>query len=85
MLSLDATAVLFTPVVLALAARLRLSPLPFAMATVWLANTVSPLLPVPDLTNSLAVGRLELPVTAYARMMLFAGAAPACLLLVRRC
>ena len=31
-LSLDATAVLFTPVVLALAARLRLSPLPFAMA-----------------------------------------------------
>ena len=52
---------------------------------VWLANTVSPLLPVPDLTNSLAVGRLELPVTAYARMMLFAGAAPACLLLVRRC
>ena len=68
-LSLDTTAVLFTPVVLALAARLRLSPLPFAMAAVWLANTASLLLPVSNLTNLLAVGRLGLPVTAYARMM----------------
>ena len=66
-LSLDTTAVLLTPVVLALALRLGLSPLPFAMAAVWLANTASLLLPVSNLTNLLAVGRLGLSVTSYAR------------------
>ena len=50
-LSLDTTAVLLTPVVLALAAQLRLDPLPFAVTTVWLANTTSMLLPVSNLTN----------------------------------
>ena len=54
-LSLDTTAVLLTPVVLALAAQLDLPPLPFAMTTVWLANTASLLLPVSNLTNLLAV------------------------------
>ena len=65
-LSLDTTAVLLTPVVLALAAQLRLSPLPFAFAAVWLANTASLLLPVSNLTNLLAVHRLGLTVTSYA-------------------
>jgi arsenical pump membrane protein len=45
-LSLDTTAVLFTPVVLSLAAQLELDPLPFAFAAVWLANTASLLLPL---------------------------------------
>jgi arsenical pump membrane protein len=65
-LSLDTTAVLLTPVVLALTARLRLSPLPFAMAVVWLANTASLLLPVSNLTNLLAVDRLDISAIHFA-------------------
>jgi len=57
LLSLDTTAVLLTPVVLALAQRLALPPVPFALATAALANTGSLLLPVSNLTNLLAVGR----------------------------
>ena len=69
MLSLDTTAVLVTPVVLALAARLRLSPLPFAIVTVWLAATASLLLPVSNLTNLLAIGKLGLTTTSYAQRL----------------
>ncbi|WP_432564361.1 SLC13 family permease [Kineococcus sp. SYSU DK003] len=58
-LSLDTTAVLLTPVVLALAAQLRLDPLPFALTTVWLANTTSLLLPVSNLTNLIALDTLR--------------------------
>lgn len=54
-LSLDTTAVLLTPVILAVARSHRLDPLPFAVATVWLANTASLLLPISNLTNLLAV------------------------------
>lgn len=57
-LSLDTTAVLLTPVVVAVARANGLSPLPFAFATVWLANTASLVLPVSNLTNLLAVSRL---------------------------
>ena len=53
-LSLDTTAVLLTPVVVLLARHVGLSPLPFALTTVWLANTASLLLPVSNLTNLLA-------------------------------
>jgi arsenical pump membrane protein len=53
-LSLDTTAVLLTPVVVTLARRVGLSPIPFALTTVWLANTGSLLLPVSNLTNLLA-------------------------------
>lgn len=53
-LSLDTTAVLLTPIVVTLARRVGLPALPFAMATVWLANTGSLLLPVSNLTNLLA-------------------------------
>ncbi|HUZ88650.1 MAG TPA: SLC13 family permease [Candidatus Acidoferrales bacterium] len=52
--SLDTTAVLLTPVVIVLARHVGLSPLPFALTTVWLANTASLLLPVSNLTNLLA-------------------------------
>jgi arsenical pump membrane protein len=68
-LSLDTTAVLLTPVVLALAARLQLSPVPFAMAAVWLANTASLLLPVSNLTNLLAVNRLHMHALSFAARM----------------
>jgi len=65
-LSLDTTAVLLTPVVLVLADRLGISPIPFAMATVWLANTASLLLPASNLTNLLAMRSLGLSVTGFA-------------------
>ena len=53
-LSLDTTAVIVTPVVVLLAQGIGVSPLPFALATVWLANTASLALPVSNLTNLLA-------------------------------
>ncbi|RKS73973.1 arsenical pump membrane protein [Motilibacter peucedani] len=65
-LSLDTTAVLLTPVVLALASALELDPLPFAFATVWLANTASLLLPVSNLTNLLAETKTGLGAVEFA-------------------
>ena len=57
-LSLDTTAVLVTPVVVGLALHIGVSPLPFALVTVWLANTASLFLPVSNLTNLLAADAL---------------------------
>ena len=59
-LSLDTTAVLLTPVVIAVARQLGLSAVPFVMTTVWLANTASLLLPVSNLTNLLALHHMKL-------------------------
>jgi arsenical pump membrane protein len=58
-LSLDTSAVLLTPVVLAMARQLDVPPRLFAFTTVWLAGTASLLLPVSNLTNLLAMHRLE--------------------------
>lgn len=58
-LSLDTTAVLLTPVALALAVQIGISPALFAMTTVWLADTASMLLPVSNLTNLLALHRMH--------------------------
>ena len=58
-LSLDTTAVLLTPVVIAVARQLQLNPLPFAMTTGWLANTASLLLPGSNLTTLLALHRFS--------------------------
>lgn len=68
-LNLDTTAVLLTPVMLALAAATGAPALPLAMCTVWLANTASLLLPVSNLTNLLAAGRVALPPAAFAARM----------------
>jgi arsenical pump membrane protein len=68
-LNLDTTAVLLTPVMLALARRARIAAIPLAMTTVWLANTASLLLPVSNLTNLLAAGRVALPTAAFAARM----------------
>ncbi len=68
-LNLDTTAVLLTPVMLALARRLGLPALPLAVTTVWLANTASLLLPVSNLTNLLAAGRVGLDPVAFAGRM----------------
>lgn len=68
-LNLDTTAVLLTPVMLALAPRARIAPLPLAMTTIWLANTASLLLPVSNLTNLLAANRVALQAPAFAARM----------------
>ncbi|MBM7775574.1 arsenical pump membrane protein [Actinokineospora baliensis] len=68
-LNLDTTAVLLTPVLLALAAKLRVEALPLAMTTVWLANTASLLLPVSNLTNLLAADRVALAPAEFAARM----------------
>src|SRR6185312_6552233 len=68
-LNLDTTAVLLTPVLLATARRARMTALPLAMTTVWLANTASLLLPVSNLTNLLAADRVGLKTLPFARQM----------------
>lgn len=73
-LSLDTTAVLLTPVVVLLARHNGLAPLPFALTTVWLANTGSLLLPVSNLTNLLAADRLGHPSPAEFAGLLGAAA-----------
>jgi arsenical pump membrane protein len=69
MLNLDTTAVLLTPVMLALARKVGIAAIPLAMTTVWLANTASLLLPVSNLTNLLAANRVALTATAFAARM----------------
>ncbi|MEU3601346.1 SLC13 family permease [Streptomyces sp. NPDC006798] len=68
-LNLDTTAVLLTPVMLALAARVGLASVPLAMTTIWLANTASLLLPVSNLTNLLAADRVALSPAEMAAAM----------------
>jgi arsenical pump membrane protein len=68
-LNLDTTAVLLTPVMLALAGQVGIAPVPLAMTTVWLANTASLLLPVSNLTNLLAQDRLGLDPLGFAARM----------------
>jgi arsenical pump membrane protein len=68
-LNLDTTAVLLTPVMLALAAKARIAALPLAMTTVWLVNTASLLLPISNLTNLLAADRVALEAPAFAARM----------------
>ncbi|MBM0227457.1 MULTISPECIES: SLC13 family permease [Micromonospora] len=68
-LNLDTTAVLLTPVMIALARKLGVPPTPLAMTTVWLANTASLLLPVSNLTNILASDRIGLEPLPWAARM----------------
>ncbi|NUW34386.1 arsenic transporter [Nonomuraea sp. SMC257] len=68
-LNLDTTAVLLTPVMLALAPKARIAPLPLAMTTIWLANTASLLLPVSNLTNLLGMQKIGLNAQEFAARM----------------
>ena len=68
-LNLDTTAVLLTPVMLALARKVQIAPVPLAITTVWLANTASLLLPVSNLTNLLALDRIGLDPVSFAQRM----------------
>jgi arsenical pump membrane protein len=68
-LSLDATVVLLTPIVLVTAARLHTSPKPHVFACAHLANSASLLLPVSNLTNLLAFHASGLSFTRFAALM----------------
>jgi arsenical pump membrane protein len=68
-LSLDATVVLLTPVVLATAARTGIRPRPHVYACAHLSNTASLLLPVSNLTNLLAFTASGLTFTRFAALM----------------
>ncbi len=54
-LSLDTTAVLVTPLAMAVVAAAGVNPLPYAFTVIWLANTASLFLPVSNLTNLLSM------------------------------
>jgi arsenical pump membrane protein len=69
-LSLDATAIVLTPIVYGIVVRLRLSPLPFMFACVYTANTASLFLPVSNLTNLLAYDAFDLGFARFALLML---------------
>lgn len=73
-LSLDTTAVLLTPVVVVLARQVGLNPLPFALTTVWMANTGSLLLPISNLTNLLAQQAMGDPPPAQFVALMWAAA-----------
>lgn len=68
-LSLDATVVLLTPVVLATARTLAVPARPHAYATAHLANSASLLLPVSNLTNLLAFGAAGLSFLHFTAAM----------------
>jgi arsenical pump membrane protein len=68
-LSLDATVVLLTPVVLATASTLRVPARPHAFATAHLANSASLLLPVSNLTNLLAFSAAGLSFIHFSAVM----------------
>ncbi|MFJ6730171.1 SLC13 family permease [Streptomyces sp. NPDC091281] len=68
-LSLDATVVLLTPVVLATATRMGVRARPHLYACAHLSNTASLLLPVSNLTNLLAFTASGLTFTRFAALM----------------
>ena len=68
-LSLDATVVLLTPVVLATARTMAVPARPHAYATAHLANSASLLLPVSNLTNLLAFTAAGLSFLHFAAVM----------------
>lgn len=67
--SLDVTVLVLTPIVYALAARLRVKALPYMFVCTFVANTGSLLLPISNLTNLLAYGSLGLGFVNFARLM----------------
>jgi arsenical pump membrane protein len=68
-LSLDATVILLTPVVVATAARRRMRARPHVFACSHSANTASLLLPVSNLTNLLAFRASGLSFLGFSRLM----------------
>ena len=69
LLSLDTTAIILTPIVLAFVARLKLAAKPYLLACAFVANTGSLLLPVSNLTNLLFMSGLHLGFARFAVVM----------------
>lgn len=68
-LSLDATAIVLTPIIYGMVVRLRLSPLPFMFACVYTANTASTFLPISNLTNLLVYDAFDLGFVRFGLIM----------------
>jgi arsenical pump membrane protein len=68
-LSLDATVVLLTPIVVGAAAALGTSDRPGTFACIRMANSASLLLPVSNLTNLLALPHLDISFVGFAARM----------------
>jgi arsenical pump membrane protein len=69
-LSLDATAIVLTPIVYAMALRLKLKPLPFMFACSFIANTASLFMPISNLTNLLIYRSLDFSFIQFSLIML---------------
>jgi arsenical pump membrane protein len=69
-LSLDTTAVILTPLVLAFVQRLRLPARPYVFACAFVANTASLPLPISNLTNLLFAGTFGFAAAPFAATML---------------
>jgi arsenical pump membrane protein len=69
-LSLDTTAVILTPVVLALIKRLKLPAAPYIVLCAFVANVGSLVLPISNLTNILFADTFHLTFSAFASRML---------------
>lgn len=70
-LSLDTTAVMLTPVLLALVKRLKLPAMPYIVLCAFVANVGSLLLPISNLTNILCAETFHLTFSTFAVKMLF--------------
>lgn len=66
MLSLDTTAVMLTPIVVAFVVRLNLPARPYVVATAFVANVASLLLPMSNLTNLLFVNAFHISFVRFA-------------------
>jgi len=73
-LSLDATAIVLTPVVFGMVRTLGIKPIPFMFACVYTANTGSLLLPVSNLTNLLVYEAFSMDLLRFALIMIFPAA-----------
>ncbi len=71
-LSLDTTAVMLTPVVLALVKRLKLPAAPYVLMSAFVANVGSLALPISNLTNILFADAFRLTFFAFAIKMIAA-------------
>jgi len=69
LLSLDVTVIVLTPVIYATVLALRIDPLPYLYACTFVANTGSLIFPMSNLTNLLAVSRLNFPFWRFAGVM----------------
>ncbi|MFO0663069.1 MAG: ArsB/NhaD family transporter [Polyangiaceae bacterium] len=68
-LSLDTTAVLLTPLVIAFCKRLDLKPAPWVIACAMVSNAASLALPISNLTNLLLLEHFHVPVATYVLRM----------------